>query len=162
MLPSNPLRRKILVLRTDYSWDRLRWAIRRGVACGLRFSGGSLIAAGSFQASGALSPKATDVVGFAEMVGNQLKERLGTLVPEFLCSFDTSVDLLDGRFDVATGDGQACSTILGVLHPRALILDVPQRFGDDPPGARFRVAFLRRSQFVAAIVEREDQRLRVA
>ena len=64
---------------------------------------GGLIASHGVKSMLSVFPEAVEGVGFADVVGGQ--PRLGSLVPEFLGSFHSSIDLFDGRFDVAGGDG---------------------------------------------------------
>src|SRR3972149_6503781 len=79
------------------------------------FSGGGVIAAGGGELAGAAFPEVAERVGFAEVVGGQLQQRLGALVPELFAPFDAAVDLLNCRFDVTGGDRQAFLPIGGGL-----------------------------------------------
>ena len=41
--------------------------------------------------------------------------------PELLGAFDSSIDLLDRRLDVAAGQRQTATTIFGIVHPLAMV-----------------------------------------
>jgi len=68
-----------------------------GAARTLYFScGGGLVAPHRLQAVSAGLPETCEVRGFAQVFRHEPEQWLGTLVPEFLSSFHTAVDLLDG------------------------------------------------------------------
>src|SRR3989304_1957736 len=146
-LPLERLEQKILLIRVQPP---------------LCFSGGGVIAAGGGGWAGAAFPEVAERVGFAEVVGGQLQQRLGALVPELFAPFDAAVDLLNCRFDVTGGDRQALLPIGGVLHSRRLVREIPQRVGDDPPRRRVRLILRRRAQFVRSRRQRREQRLDVS
>ena len=68
-----------------------------------------MVAAHRLQAVSAGLPKAVEVRGFAQVVRHESEQRLGTLVPEFLGSFHTAVDLLDRRLNVAGGSNSTAT-----------------------------------------------------
>ena len=59
------------------------------------FLGGGVIAAGGAEGPVAEFPKASQAVGFAEVIGYQLQQRFSALIPELFAAFDAAVDLLD-------------------------------------------------------------------
>ena len=90
------------------------------------------------------------------MVRHEREQRLGALMPELLGPFHPAVDLLDGRLDVAGSNRQAQLAVLGVFHPRALVLKIAQRLGDNG-GGRCLVAFARRAKFFRARRDRRNE-----
>lgn len=109
--------------------------------------GGLVVVSLAGEFGGAGLPELFTRLGWAEVVGDQLEQGLGSLVPEFFGAFHAAVDGLDRPLDVAAGDGQAPAAVLGIIHARALVAELAHRIGDALLGRGLGVAFGRQSEF---------------
>lgn len=70
-----------------------------------------------------------EAVVVVEGSGADLQDVFGALgtVPEFFGSFDALVDLLDERLNHRGRDGQACLSILRIVHSRLIVREESDR-----------------------------------
>ena len=92
-------------------------------------------------------PESAHGLGFAQVVGAQLENSLGTLLrPELLAPLDAFVDHLDHRLYGAGHDRQTLATVVVISHFIGVVLQVAKRLEDQFPRVAVGALRRRRSQ----------------